>query len=347
MKKRNRILAALLSAMLCVGLLAGCSSSDSSESTEESSGSESSEASSGGSGSYNICFIVKHTDEHFNRVMAGAQAYADENEGVTVDFQSPTSTSDFEGQQNMIETSINSGAYDGLIVAPLQSDTVANLVSNTDMVVVACDTDFDSDNKTSFVGTGNEEAAKAGAEEAAELAIDKGVDAPKAAIITGVQGDETHEQRMAGFKEGIESKGGEVVEVQYTDDTADKATTATEAIIQKYQDGLDIIMSTDDNLAMGCVKAINDSGTDAFKNDCIVCGFDGNKDSIVSVQDGSLTLEIAQQSYDMGYKAMEACVNALNGEEVDDFIDSGSTNVTADSADEYIDHMKEINCWDE
>ena len=51
-------------------------------------------------------------------------------------------------------------------------------------------------------------------------------------------------------------------------------------------------------------------------------------------------MDIAQLGYDMGYKAVEAAVKALEGEQVDSFIDSGSKVVDSTNCDEYIDDMK-------
>lgn len=67
--------------------------------------------------------------------------------------------------------------------------------------------------------------------------------------------------------------------------------------------------------------------------DTIVCGFDGNTSAISAIKDGSLGMDIAQLGYDMGYKAVEAAVKALEGEQVDSFIDSGSKVV--DSANSF------------
>lgn len=42
----------------------------------------------------------------------------------------------------------------------------------------------------------------------------------------------------------------------------------------------------------------------------------------------------------MAYKAVEAMVQYLNGEEVEEVIDSGYTIVTAETAQEHIDKLK-------
>lgn len=338
MKANKRLFAGVLAGAMCLGALSGCGGSSGSSASGSGEAADS-------DASYKVSFIVKLTDGHFSKVMAGAKAYAEEHPNVTVDIQSPTSATAYDEQINMVETALGND-YDALIISPLQSDSVANLVSNTDDVIIACDTDFTSDKKVAFVGTGNEDAAKSGGEAAAKEAIARGAKKPTAVILTGVQGDETHDARLEGYKEGIEAAGGEVLEVQYCDALADKAANAMEAIIQKYPDGVDVVCSTNDDMVMAATKAIADANNKAFDN-TVLCGFDGNQAAIEAVKDGSLAMDVAQSGYDMGYKSVEAAVNALNGEKVDSFIDSGSQIVSADNVDDYISSMKDIGVWED
>lgn len=344
---KKRFVAALLVSAMAVSLAACGSSSDSESTTSESSSESTSEAAEETSSGedYNILMIVKHTDEHFLRVMAGAQAYADEYDNISVEFYSPTSESDYDGQMNAIETSLNTDEYDALIIAPLQSTTVANLVEGTEKTIIALDTDFDSDYKVAYVGTGNEEATYEGGAAAAQMAIENGSESPTAVIITGPQGDETHDARLTGYTNGVEDNGGEVVDVQYCNNDPEKVTTAMEAIIEKYPEGVDIIMGTGDVSSVAAVKAIQDSGNENY-DDTIVVGFDGTQEAVELVQEGSIGLEVAQLGYDMGYLAMEAAVADLEGEEVDSVIDSGCELLTVDDVDDYIAEMEEKGAWD-
>lgn len=348
----RKIISGLLTGTLCISLLAGCSGSTSSgdsSATESNSTAESGTATNSADTSadaaYNISFIVKLTDGHFSKVMAGANAYANEHDNVNVEIQSPSSATAYDEQVNMIETMLNSGAYDAMVLSPLQSESAAGLVANTQIPIIACDTDFTSDKKLAFVGTGNKDAAKSGGLATVQAAIDSGVEKPTAVILTGVQGDETHDARLEGYREGIEEAGGEVLEVQYCDALADKAASAMEAVMQKYPDGVDVVCSTNDDMVMAALKVKTDSNNPAYA-DCIMCGFDGNQVAIEAIQEGRLTMDVAQLGYDMGYKAMEAAVAALEGQSVDSFIDSGAEVVSSENVEDYISSMKEIGVWE-
>lgn len=68
--------------------------------------------------------------------------------------------------------------------------------------------------------------------------------------------------------------------------------------------------------------------------------------AIEAVQSGSLGMDIAQLGYDMGYKAVEAAVAVLEGNTVDEYIDSGAKVVDASNADDYIADMKSKGLWE-
>ncbi len=345
-RKKNKIMKKRMMTIVMTGILAASLTACGGTASSSSAGSSSAASSSSSDeDAYTISFIVKHTDGHFTKVMTGAQAYADEHPGVNVEFISPASATNYDEQANMIETALTTDSVDALVICPLQSETAANLVSGTEKVIISCDTDFDAAEKSAFVGTGNKDAAYNAAAAMMDAAAENGVDQPTVVVLTGAQGDETHEARLAGFTEGSEAGNGEVIEVQYCDAAADKAVTAMESIIQKYPEGVDCVMATSDDMALAAAKVVKDSGGDAFA-DTLICGFDGNTSALEAIQDGSLSMSASQEGYDMGYKAVEAAVAVLNGETVESFIDSGSTVVKSDNVEEYIEKMKDMGVWD-
>ncbi len=342
----KKLLATLLAGSVLAGMLSGCGSSGGNAATTPDPTGASTADAGASDDAYDISVIVKLTDSHFNLVIAGAQAYADEHDNVNIEFLSPPGATAFDEQMNMIETAMGNDKFDAVIISPLQSSTAATLVANTDKVIIALDTDFDSDKKAAFVGTGNKAAAKSGGIAAVEEAKKRGATNITAAILAGVQGDETHDARMEGYKEGIEEAGGTVVDVQYCDGMSDRASIAMEALMQKYPEGLSIVCSTNDDMVMSATKMVQDYQLDSYQ-DTVLVGFDGNQSAIEAVQDGMLGMDVVQQAYDMGYKAVEAAVKVLEGEAVEPFIDSGSAVIDASTVEEFIVSRKELGLWDE
>ena len=169
---KKRVLAMLLAGAMALSMTACGGNSASTD------GSSNDGGASASGGSYKVSVILKTlAAEYWQYVKSGAEDYASEHsDKVTVEVKGPSSETAFDEMQNMIETDLSSGSYDGVIISPLQSDTAAQLVSGTKLPIVAIDTNFTAPEVKSFVGTGNEAAAKKGGEAAVEAAKAAGAD---------------------------------------------------------------------------------------------------------------------------------------------------------------------------
>ena len=332
---KKRVLAMLLAGAMALSMTACGGNSASTD------GSSNDGGASASGGSYKVSVILKTlAAEYWQYVKSGAEDYASEHsDKVTVEVKGPSSETAFDEMQNMIETDLSSGSYDGVIISPLQSDTAAQLVSGTKLPIVAIDTNFTAPEVKSFVGTGNEDAAAEGGKAAVEAAKAAGWDKVQAIAISGVQGDGTATARLTGYEKGVTEAGGEFLkdEIQYADAVADKAATSMEAIMQNHPEGVAIIVCNNDDMAMAAARAAK--GNAAYAKTIFV-GFDGIQSACNAILAGEETMSVAQEAYDMGYKAVEAAVKAVNGETLEKFIDSGCSVVTKDNAQERLDKLK-------
>lgn len=149
---------------------------------------------------------------------------------------------------------------------------------------------------------------------------------------------------LRGYRNAVEQAGGTVLEVQYCDAQPDRAAAAMEAVMQKYPQGVDALLVTSDDMALAAIKCIWDNNSAAYRK-TVICGFDGNHAAVEALDRGELTVDIAQQGYEMGYKAVEAALDALEGKSVESVIDSGSEVTTADNIDAYIADCREKGLW--
>ena len=330
---KKRLIAMLLAGAMCASI-AGCSTgSETTEGTQQS-------GEKAGSASYKVSVILKTlAAEYWQYVKAGAEAYGAEHaNAVTVEVKGPSSETAFDEMQNMIETDLNSD-YDGVIISPLQSDTAVQLVSGVEIPIIALDTKFEAPEVVSFVGTGNEAAAKLGTIAAVEAAKEAGWETIQCIEIAGVQGDATNTARMEGYAEGFTEAGAEWLadDVQYADATATKAVDAMNGIMGRYPDGVAIICSNNDDMAIAAARTA--AGNPAYEN-TIFLGFDGQKSACEAILEGNLTMSAAQNNFDIGYKAVENMVKCLQGEEYGD-VDTGTSIITKDNAQERIDNFAE------
>ena len=289
---------------------------------------------------YKISVILKTTSsEYWGYVVAGANAYGKDHPNVTVEVKGATSETAYDEQMNMIETDMQNADIDGYVIAPLQADMVANMISGQAKPIVAVDTTIDAPEVLSFVGTDNEAAGKLGGAAAARLAKERGWEEIKCIEIAGVQGDSTNEARMRGYKAGVESEGGMFLsdEIQYANAVADQAVNCMEAIMQNHPEGVAIICANNDDMAMAAARTA--AGNKAYEN-TVFLGFDGIQSACQSILAGEETMSVCQQGYLMGYQAVDAVVRALKGETIEKFIPADATVVDPSTAQARLEELQ-------
>ena len=328
---KKRLLAALVSGALMMSALAGCGGST----AQTNNGGDTADQTT--QQDYHIKVILKTLASEYWQYVGNGCKQAGEDLGVTVDVLGASSETAYDEQLSMIETTLSANDCDAMVVAPLQAETVATQIANTDLPIVAIDTAIDSDKVLSFVGFNNEELAAMGGKAAVEAAKAAGWTDIKCIEIAGVQGDATNTARMEGYREGVNEAGGEFLdaETQYANATADLAVTAMEGIMSKYPEGVAIICSNNDDMALAAARTAKDNPNYAKT---IFLGFDGQKSAVEAVLNGELTMTAAQNNFDIGYKAVETIVKILNGEEYGD-VDTGTEIITKDNAQARLDNF--------
>lgn len=320
-------LVALITSLVVGIVFTGCTTGNSAEANETT----------------KISVVLKTVSvEYWSYVQYGIEKYEQEHPNVSIDVSGASSETAFDEQLNIIETQLASNKYDAMIISPLMADMVIAKISEYDTPIFAIDTDIDSDRVISFIGTGNERAAYAGGSKAVEMAKKVGWEDIRAIGIAGVQGDTTTTSRMKGYNEGIAEAGGTCLdnELKYANGSADQAVDSMEAIIQQYPDGIPIIFANNDDMALAAARTA--SGNPAYANTIFV-GFNGMQFACESILNGDMSLSVAQDAYNMGYKAVETCMKSLQGEEVDKFVDSGYKIIDKSNAAEYLEQLKKIS----
>lgn len=329
--KKKRLAALLMAGAMALSMTA-CGGGNNGGAAAGSGAAPSGGGSSSEGGNYAI--VVKSlADQYWVLLKAGAESKAKEL-GVKVEVTGPNAESEVQQQADMIQNQIGKGV-DGLAVAPSSPDTVLTVLAQADSAgipVVAVDTDLPKyENKKSFIGTGNEAAGQQGGEYAAQL-VGSG---KKAIVLRGRQGDTTHDQREAGIVAGLKAGGVEILEVKACDSEAEKAMNAVMDMMNRYPE-IDIVVTTADSMAQGAQRAIENAG-----KDIPVVGFDGTIPVAKLVAEGTVIKgTVAQDPYHMGELCVENLIKLHNGETIDERIDSGTTMVTPDNAQQFADDLE-------
>lgn len=321
MKKPFKVFgtAAILS---CLAFTAGCS--------------DSGDAETGGNGENESVSVVLKTlsSPYWKYVEAGALA-AGEELGVDVTVVGPSAESQVIEQVNMLEDQV-SQSPGAIVVSPSQPDTVVPVLeqaAQTDLPVLLIDSDAEFEGKTTFIGTENFTAGQEGGKLLASM-LQKG---DKVALIAGALGNPATDDRIKGAKEALEEAGMEVVAEQPGDSDKTKSMSVMENILEKHGDVKGAFAASDD-MALGVLRAVEAKGTDTK-----VIGTDGTQEAVESIIGGGLAGTIAQSPYDMGYQGVENALKAINGETVEERIDSGIDIITEENAQEQLDFLKSIS----
>lgn len=68
----------------------------------------------------------------------------------------------------------------------------------------------------------------------------------------------------------------------------------------------------------------------------------GISSGVQAVVDGEISCTVAQDPYNMGYQCVKSLLDVVEGEKLDDFIDTGCKVITPDNAQEYLDKLKSL-----
>nr|WP_256372567.1 MULTISPECIES: substrate-binding domain-containing protein [unclassified Butyricicoccus] len=164
---KKRLLAVLMSSAMLMSALAGCGGSTAKTNNGGDTADQTTQQ------DYHIKVILKTLASEYWQYVGNGCKQAGKDLGVTVDVLGASSETAYDEQLSMIETTLSANDCDAMVVAPLQAETVATQIANTDLPIVAIDTAIDSDKVLSFVGFNNEELAAMGGKAAVEAAKDK------------------------------------------------------------------------------------------------------------------------------------------------------------------------------
>lgn len=260
-------------------------------------------------GDYKIALITMDSvDQHWVSLKEGAEEEA-KADGVTVDFMAP----DVKDDAKQIECINNAvaGGYDAILVAANSEDAVSGALQeavDAGIKIVYVDSPANVEAEATF-STDNKAAGKTAGEEMIKALEDKGVKDGSIGIVNINNSTNTAIQREAGFREAFEGTDYELLETQFCEGDAAKAQTIAENYITE---GVVGIFGANEGAATGTGNAIKASGSDEI----VGVGFDKSDTLKGLIEDGYLVCTMAQNPDQMGKLGVQACIKALNGEDL-------------------------------
>lgn len=310
------------------------------------------------SGNKTISVIAKGESHAFwQSVKAGAED-AGKKYGYQITYRGPVSESpkDIPSQMEMVQTALSNKAS-GMVIATIGEGFVDMLKQAYDMKIPVIQFDsgiwendareLENSNKNpviASVATSNEMAAELAAQKFFE-AVRADIAASEKYVVGIIQHDETQTgiDRAKGFRDefarlceaDVTTQGKCVIQTEVKPGDADNAyKTALEAL---YEKGAVAIFMTNEGVVKQVYDAIGASGQKY--NDIKFCGYDAGTKQIEWMKKTTgpkLVGAVAQDSYQIGYQAVEQCIFALEGKEVSKEVAIAGTWWNAQNVDQMI-----------
>jgi ribose transport system substrate-binding protein len=181
-----------------------------------------------------------------------------------------------------------------------------------------------------FVGRDN---VKMGELAGQELVTSLGSAGGKILEIQGDAGGVVARDRSAGFHKAADAAPGvTVVKGPYAEYIRSKAVTAMQDLLQANPDVKGVFCHNDD-MCMGALQVLKEND----RADVKIAAVDGLMEAVEAIANGDqyVATSVNDPRY-QGQLAVETAVKVVNGEDVPDFVDAGTTLISKDNASDYV-----------
>ncbi|WP_214703050.1 MULTISPECIES: ribose ABC transporter substrate-binding protein RbsB [unclassified Exiguobacterium] len=215
-------------------------------------------------------------------------------------------------QVNDVEDMIQKG-MDLILINPTDSEAVGAAVqaaNDAGIPVITVDRNAETGDVVAHVASDN----VAGGQLAGDYMVELVGEGQKVVELEGIPGASATRDRGQGFNEAIDGKL-EVVAKQSANFDRAEGLTVMENILQDNKD-IVAVFAHNDEMALGAVQALDAAGMSDVK----VIGFDATDDAVNAVEEGTMAATVAQKPTEIGKLGVEAAINHLKGETVEENI---------------------------
>src|SRR5947208_5110308 len=262
--------------------------------------------------SYTIAVIPKGTTHEFwKSIHAGAvKAERELNQkGVRTEiiWKGPLKEDDRDQQIQVVENFM-SRRVSGIVLAPLDSQALANPVENAiraKVPVVIIDSGLKSDQYVSFVATDNYKGGQLAAEHLGKLLGGKG----NVILLRYAIGSAATEEREAGFLDTLKAKYPDLKLIssdQYGGATRETAYSVSQNLLNRHGKNVDGIFCVNETLTIGMNMALRNIGRAGGTVKLV--GFDVGTAAVEALKKGDVQALVVQNPLRMGYDCVMTMV---------------------------------------
>jgi ribose transport system substrate-binding protein len=281
-----------------------------------------------------VTVVLKDLDSEYWKLVEAGLRKGFQDFGIEGKIIAPTNLSFLE-QVDLLEGVLIENP-DLLIISPTYPEysipTLDRFIEK-DIPVFLLDTDHNWENKTTYIGTDNVDLGKrAGALLGSRLQPGNEV-----AIIGLDLYNPAASERIKGAKLRLEAAGIAIVAERvnvYSEPL--RVKEEIETVLEKHPK-VKGILATNDSLALIAFEVIEEYGLKIP-----IIGADGMNDMIELIEEGKLSGTVAQNPYDMGYLSVKTVKKVINGENVEEHIDSGVDIIIKGNAKQRLEFQKRL-----
>lgn len=220
---------------------------------------------------------------------------------------------------------------DALMISPIESGPLTPIVKQVfqkGIPVILLDRGIDSEDYTTLVGGDNTLIGK----RAGDYVVRTHPEGAKIIELAGILDATATKERAKGFRQALEANKDKypVIASQEAKYLRPDAITVMQSLLQAHPD-VDVVYAHNDEMALGAVKVLKDSGKLA---DVAVVGVDGQNEAIDAVAKGEMaaTYVYPRPAAD----GLKAALDILNGKQVPKRITLDTTEITKENAKDYV-----------
>lgn len=263
---------------------------------------------------YTIGFSVSTLSNPFFVTMADAAEAKAKEMGVKLETLDAEDSSETQSEQ--IEDLILK-EVDLMIINPVDSDAIGTSVmacNDADIPVITVSRVSNSGEVVQHLDIDNYEAGKLAAEQMIKDLGGKG----KVAVLEGIPGASSTNERQSGFEETLkkEAPDMEIVTSLTANYNREEGASVTEDVLQSNPD-LAAIYGHNDDMALGAIRSVEAAGKlEQIK----IYGIDAVDDALAAIEKGEMAATVQQQPDLQIETAIENAIKYLNGENVDELV---------------------------
>ena len=252
--------------------------------------------------------VVPQGQSHmfWQSIHAGAVAASRET-GVDIIWNGPAMEGDYSGQLKVVDAMINR-RVDAIALAPADRNAFIGIVERAvreKIPVIVFDTAVDTDVFTSQIATDNYGGGVMGAKRLGQILNGKG----KVAMVACQPGIASTMAREQGFEDTLKKDfpGIQLIDKRYGMTQFAQALQVAENILTAHPD-LDGIFTSNESTTVGTVQAVKPR-----QGKIKMVGFDWSPALEEALKSGVVDSLVVQDPFRIGYEAVKAAVEKLNG----------------------------------